>query len=331
MAPNPCLNHSDFTNLNAEGLDRTFSGFRSRANLSWKVSEDALLYYTWSQGYRAGGSNRAPFAAEFNSPLTVGNSVQATRHGGWIAPLAYGPDNLTNNELGWKTMWMDRRILWNGAIYQEDWNNAQIDVGANGVISYGIILNGGNYRVRGVETSVVARVTSGLSIEAAGAWNQSELVKQAAYLWANGKPIDFAALRTEGGGEVLDPRGVLGSPLAGAPPFQGNVRLRYDFPLNAYDAFAQLGAVHQSHSLSTTDQFTLDLQGHSIAYDLPPFTSFDGALGVGKDAWLVQAYGENLADTRAQLYANYAQYYKAVTVNRPRTVGLRFSYKFSGN
>ena len=64
MAPNPCVNHSNFTNLNSEGLDRTFSGFRSRANLSWKVTEDALLYYTWSQGFRAGGFNRAPFAAE---------------------------------------------------------------------------------------------------------------------------------------------------------------------------------------------------------------------------------------------------------------------------
>jgi outer membrane receptor protein involved in Fe transport len=51
---------------------------------------------------------------------------------------------------------------------------------------------------------------------------------------------------------------------------------------------------------------------------------------VGKDAWLVQVYGENLTDTRAQLYANYWQWYKAITVSRPRTIGLRFSYKFSG-
>jgi outer membrane receptor protein involved in Fe transport len=330
MAPNPCLNHSDFTNLNAEGLDRTFSGFTSRANLSWKVSEDALLYYTWSQGYRAGGSNRAPFAAEFNSPLTVGSSVQATRHGGWIAPLAYGPDNLTNNELGWKTMWMDRRILWNGAIYQEDWNNAQIDVGANGVISYGIILNGGNYRVRGIETSGVARVTTGLTIEAGAAWNHSELVKQAAFLWQDGTPIDFGALQTSSGQKLSNPGGTLGSPLAGAPPFQGNIRARYEFAFNGYDAFAQIDAVHQSHSLATTDQLSLDLQGNSIAYDLPAFTTYDGALGVGKDAWLVQVYGENLTDTRAELYANYGQYYKAITVSRPRTIGLRFSYKFSG-
>ena len=42
-------------------------------------------------------------------------------------------------------------------------------------------------------------------------------------------------------------------------------------PFNGYDAFAQIDAVHQSHSLATTDQLSLDLQGNSIAYDLPAF------------------------------------------------------------
>jgi outer membrane receptor protein involved in Fe transport len=318
--PNPCLNHSNFFNINSEGLNKTYSGFKSRANLRWKVTEDALLYYTWSQGFRAGGFNRGPFAAPGNSPLGAG--AQALKHGGWVAPVAFAPDSLTNNELGWKTLWMDRRIQWNGAIYQEDWNQTQIGVSGRGVIGADITLNGGNYRVRGIETSGVARVTTGLTIEAGAAWNHSELVKQAIFLWADGTPIDFSMLH------LSNPNGALGSPLAGAPPFQGNIRARYEFPFNGYDAFAQIGAVHQSHSLATTYQLSLDLQGNSIAYDLPAFTTYDGALGIGKSAWLVQVYGENLTDTRAELYANYAQWYKAVTVSRPRTVGLRFSYRF---
>ena len=331
----PCVNHSNFTNINAENLNRTFSGFRSRGNLSWKVTENALLYYTWSQGYRAGGFgfNRGPSPAAASSPLAPGPApyqAQAREHNGWAAPLDFTPDNLTNNELGWKTMWRDRRIQWNGAIYQEDWNNAQVNIGAIGLIS-SVILNGGNYRVRGVETSVVARVTAGLTFEGGAAWNHSELVEQAPFLWRDGTPIDFRALQTSDGRKLSNPGGAVGSPLAGAPPFQGNIRARYEFTFNGYDAFAQLDAVHQSHSLATTDQLSLDLQRNSIAYDLPAFTTYDGALGVGKDAWLVQVYAENLTDTRAQLYANYSQWYKAVTVSRPRTIGLRFSYKFSGS
>jgi outer membrane receptor protein involved in Fe transport len=116
-----------------------------------------------------------------------------------------------------------------------------------------------------------------------------------------------------------------------APPFQGNIRARYEFAFNGYNAFAQISAVHQSHSFATTDRLRVDLQGKSIAYDLPAFTTYDAALGVGKDAWLVQVYAENLTDTRAELYANYAQWYKGITVTRPRTIGLRFSYKFGSS
>jgi iron complex outermembrane recepter protein len=326
-APNPCVNHSNLTNLNSEALDRTYSNFRSRASLSWKAMDDALLYYTWSQGFRAGGFNRAAVAAEFNSPLAPNgqsSQAQADKHGGWVSPVAYAPDSLTNYELGWKTIWMDRRIQWNGAIYQEDWKNAQIDVGVNSIITYGTILNGGNYRVRGVETSVVARVTTGLTIDAAAAWSHSELIKQAPFLWRDGTPIDFSSLQP-----LSNPGGALGSPLAGAPPFQGNIRARYEFSFNGFDAFAQFDAEYQSQSLATTDRLSLDQQDNSIAYDLPAFATCNGALGFGKNAWLVQVYGQNLTDTRAETYANHTEWYKAVTVSRPRTIGLRFSYRFS--
>jgi iron complex outermembrane recepter protein len=334
-APDPCVNgpnYQNFINLNSEHLDRTFSGFRSRANLSWKVTEDALLYYTWSQGFRAGGFNRTT-SCGCGSPFTPGPGwwqAQANMHRGWYPDLAFAPDTVTNNELGWKTMWLDRRVQWDGAIYQENWDHAQISLNAPGIVDLGLFINGGNYRVRGVETSLVARPAGGFSIEAGGAWNHSELVKQAPFFWTDGTPIDFSMLRTANNTPVPDLRGVLGSPLAGAPPLQGNIRGRYDLAFNGYDAFGQIGATYQSHSLSTTDQLTHDLQGNSTAYDLPAFTTLQGSLGFGKHAWLAQIYGENLTDTRAQLFANYSQYYKAVTVNRPRTIGLRFSYKFIG-
>ncbi len=45
---------------------------------------------------------------------------------------------------------MDRRIQWNGAIYQEDWNQTQIGLYGLSVINYSYTLNGGSYRVRGV-------------------------------------------------------------------------------------------------------------------------------------------------------------------------------------
>jgi outer membrane receptor protein involved in Fe transport len=333
-APDPCLNHSNLYNIDAEHLNKTYSDFRSRANLSWKFSEDALLYYTWSQGSRAGGFNRAPVAARFDSPLASNgrfNQVLAGEHGGYVASVEFAPDNLTNNEIGWKTRWMDRRIQWNGALYQESWNHTQISPTGLGVFNLGVVVNGGNYKVRGVETSGLARIATGLTIEAGAAWNHSELVRQATFLWRDGTPIDFSLLQDASGRPVENPNGPLGTPLAGAPPFQGNIRARYEFKFNSYGAFAQIAAKHQSHSLNSAFHLLAqDLQGHSTVYDLPAFTTYDAALGVTKDSWLVQLYAENLSDTRAQLYAYYAASYKAVTVNRPRTIGLRFSYSFEG-
>ena len=328
--PNPCIDR-EFNNLNARGLDRSYSGFRSRANLSWKPSEDALLYYTWSQGFRAGGFNRS-FGTPLGSPLALGSGswqAQANAHGGWSAPLAYGPDTLTNNEIGWKTTWLDRRLRWAGAVYQENWNQAQIDAFATNVLA-GQTINGGNYRVRGVESFAQAQVAAGLTFEAGAAWNRSALVKEAPFYWADGTPIDFSSLQTAAGQKLANPAGTIGSSLAGAPAFQGNLRAHYEFALDGYRAFAQFGVAHQSDSLSTTDWLSLDLQGNSIAYNLPSFTTYDAALGAGKDGWVVQAYGENLTDTRAELFANYSLGYKAVTVNRPRAVGLRMTYNFGG-
>jgi outer membrane receptor protein involved in Fe transport len=65
-------------------------------------------------------------------------------------------------------------------------------------------------------------------------------------------------------------------------------------------------------------------------YDQAAFTTYDASGGIAKDAWTAQLYCQNLTDTRADLYANDYQSVKAFTVNRPRTAGLKFSYKFGG-
>lgn len=328
--PNPCNIYG--LNLNALGLSRTDAGFRSRANLSWKVTDDVLLYYTWSQGFRAGGYNRG-FSPTGISPLYNGGlpfQTQADLHKGYIPPVGYTPDTLTNNELGWKTSWLDDRLRWNGAVYQEQWDHAQFGALDNAVTGISAF-NGGNYRLRGIETSGTVQPLAGLTLDFGLAWNRSELVREAQFFWADGTLINWSLLQTYSGEKLTNPAGTLGSALAGSPTIRGNMRLRYEWMLQSFATFAQLGVVFQSNSLASTDRLQLDAQGHSNAYDLPAFTTLDGAVGFSRDGWQVQLYGQNLSDARAQLFENSAQYYTAITVNRPRTVGLHFSYRFRGN
>ena len=64
------------------------------------------------------------------------------------------------------------------------------DAHSNGALDAALLggttINGGNYRVRGLEISVVGRIGSGLTVEVGAAWNHSELTKEASFLWANG-------------------------------------------------------------------------------------------------------------------------------------------------
>jgi iron complex outermembrane receptor protein len=325
--PNPCNDYG--LDLNALGLNRTDGGFRSRANLSWKVTDDVLLYYTWSQGFRAGGYNRG-FTPTYLSPLSNSgepNQTQAYLHGGYVPPVGYAPDTLTNNEIGWKTSWLGDRVRWNGALYQEQWDHAQFGALDNSVTGISTF-NGGDYRLRGIETSGTVQVLDGFTLDFGVAWNRSELVREAQFFWVDGTPINWSLLQTYSGEKLFNPAGTLGSPLAGAPTIRGNLRLRYERMLGDFAAFTQLGIVYQSSSLASTDRLSLDAQGNSAAYELPAFTTLDGAVGFSKNAWQVQLYGQNLTDTHAQLFENSSQFYTAITVNRPRTVGLHFSYRF---
>jgi iron complex outermembrane recepter protein len=329
-APNPCVNR-DTANLDAEGLHPTDAGSTSRVNLTWRVNGDSLLYYTWSQGFRPGSFNR-PLTTPLNSPLAVplnpaDYQATAAAHGGWQPSRIISPDHLVNNELGWKAQWLNGALQWDGAIYQENWSDVQAPVADPG-ITPPAVLNGGTYRVRGAESTFRARVWTGFLLEAGGSFNRNKLVREGALYWADGTRIDFSRLQTADGRPLANPTGTLGSELAAAPAFQGYARVRYEYPWSTFHVFAQFGATHQSQSLASTDKFSVDLQGNSTAYLLPEFTMYDAAFGLRVSTWQLQAYGSNLSDTRAQMYANYHQAYKAVTVSRPRTLGLRVSFRF---
>jgi len=123
--------------------------------------------------------------------------------------------------------------------------------------------------VRGVETSGVARVATGLTIEAGAAWNHSELVKQATFLWRDGTPIDFSALQTSRGEKVSNPNGAL-VPRSPRRPCSSNIRARYEFTLTT---------MRRSLRSARCISLTLWLRptifhmtaGQIHAYDLPPY------------------------------------------------------------
>ena len=293
----PCL--ASALNLNAENLRTTYTGVRSRGNLTWKIMPDVMVYYTWSQGFRPGGFNRS---SHYSSVID------------YATPLAFAPDTLTNNEFGWKTEWLDHRFQFNTAIYQENWKNVQ-DTFFDPTAALGNLAfetNGPNYRVRGVETQIIGRIIRGLTVTGAASWNSSSQSNSQYLTSVSGQPIT----------SIPNPYGTPGSTLAESPPFQGNLRIRYEFDWGVYHPFVQVGGQHQAHSHSAT--------GYVQNYDQAAYSTYDAFAGVSKDDWTAQLYCENLTDTRADMFTSNSQQVMAITVNRPRTAGLKFSYKFGG-
>jgi len=319
--PPPCTGNGPYSNdLSAHDLNITYKGFKSRGNLSWRPMDDVLLYYTWSQGFRPGGFNRgSQFINHTNETVNgvaPGGPVNGVTYT-YQTPQSYAPDTLVNNELGWKTQWFDKRLEFNGAVYQEDWKDVQVQLFQSccyGNLSF--VTNGPNYRVRGVEIESIGRVTHGLTVIGSASWNSSALTNAPFLNQPNGAPVVIPLVGGVGGSAFGQP----GSPLAESPPFQASLRARYEMEIADYKAFWQIGGTHQAHSYSAT--------GNITTYDQSGFSTYDASMGASKDAWLVTLYGQNLTNTRANLFENGNQFVTAETINRPRTAGVKVGYKF---
>ena len=290
----PCT--AGATNLDAKHLQSAAYGFRSRANITWKITPDIMVYYTWSQGYRPAGFNR-----------------RAPKSGDFVGDIAYQSDSLTNNEVGYKMQFFQHRLTVNGAFYQEDWNNVQdrlFDPGAFGNLAFTV--NGPNYRVRGAEVQVVALPIDGLNLAGSFAANDTRQLTSPGFTSATGQVLPGS----------VGIFGNVGDTLAQSPAFKGDFRARYEFSvLDDYLCFVQASVSHSSHMHSAVATFNNFYEA--------PITTVNAAVGVSKDSWRAQVYVDNLTDERGQEFISAAQFVQSIIVTRPLTAGLKVSYSFN--
>ena len=125
----PCTN----LDKTVEDKDTTF-----KFNATYHITDDAMVYFTRSEGFRPGGVNRR----------------------GTFPP--YVADFLTNYEVGWKTSWLENRLRFNGAIYHADWDDFQFSfLGENGLTN---LTNAGSAKLEGIEVELQWAVTDSFSL-----------------------------------------------------------------------------------------------------------------------------------------------------------------------
>jgi len=332
LPPGGCQSASSF-DLNAGNLADSESGFKSRGNLTWHITPDVMVYYTFSQGFRPGGFNQN--GGFFNYAPGPDGVKQ------YAVPKSYQSDKLTNNEIGWKTEFLDHRLQWNGALYRENWDNVQVaffDPGVTGNIFFDT--NGQNFLIKGVETSLVARVVPGLTLQAAASWNQSRQTNSPALIDQNPASVNFGKAITEvcdssgaNCAPITNPYGPVDAPSANAPPLQFSLRARYEWSIAGYAPYVQFGATHSGHSFTQAGANPTFLPGGTVTnsrgrFENPAYTVYDASFGVTKDAWYVNVYSENLSNSNASVFVSTDQFIIAQTPLRPRVIGATVGYKF---
>jgi len=119
-------------------------------NLSYKPSDEVLLYIQAAEGFRIGGVNPGlpPCATTPGCTVDVGDT--------------FGSDKLWNYEAGLKLQLLDRRVTLNMAAFYIDWKDIQLNVnrgdGFNG------FLNAGTATSKGVEVEGQAQLTDYLRV-----------------------------------------------------------------------------------------------------------------------------------------------------------------------
>jgi len=279
----------------AKGDDWAFKG-----NLEYRFDDDKMIYVTWSEGFRAGGVNRA--------------RVEGIPK--------YGPDFVTNYEIGWKTTLADGRVRFNGAVYLLDWDDFQFGFLDFAVSNLTIVQNVGNSQTKGVEWDLAWAMNENNTLSFAGSYNDAELQTN---FWRT-KDLEEA-------GEP--PNAPKGTPMPYVPKWQLSGIWRSNFDVGSLPGFFQAAVAYTGKRWNDLDTLNVPARQEMDAYTLANLST-----GIEKDNWTLSFYVNNLFDERAEIDIEDPGYGNPLVLqrppghtwtrvtNRPRSFGIRFGQRF---
>lgn len=275
----PCVNLDD---------NVSESGTVPKVNLTYKITDDKMVYLTYSEGFRPGGINR----------------------NGTVPP--YDSDTLTNYEIGWKTTWAGNSLRLNGAAFYEEWDDIQFSFLPPSGSGLTVIRNAGAAEIKGVEADLTWAATDGLLISGGLAFIQSELSED--YVPDPAEPPEAFAgdelpLTPEFKGNLMARYtfdvGSAEAYVQGAVVYQGS-------------SFSDLIRVDRQtlgeQPSYTIADFTAGFDLNSISLELYVNNAFDERARV----YTFAACATGVCGPDNPYYA----------INQPRTIGLQFGQKF---
>jgi len=311
-APLPYSGH----NISGE---RSESAFTPLVNVEFDVSEQAMIYATYTSGFKAGG-----FDPRSNSVGNVTGSTEPSESNP-TRFFEFEEEEATAYELGLKTTLADGRAEINVALYRTDYDDLQISQ-FDGSVGFNPS-NANETRVQGIEVD--------------GRWAISnDLTASYGFSWLDFEYLDFEngnchQGQSTGGTEDFDDDGVFelcsytGKRGVYTPDYTLNIGLDYTYSFG--NGLMINGFIDAQH-----------VDGHNVHVNLDPLGEIDAhtlvsaRLGIEGDYWSFALLGKNLLDEYIQSYtANAAlsgssfgtnTYYSVI--RKPRTIALEGSVWF---
>lgn len=301
-----------------------------KANTSYKVSDNLLVYATYSTGYRVGGVNRVPGCTD-DQLATIAAGGQAL----CALPdeLSYQPDKTKNMEVGVRGSLFDKRVQFSLDGFRVNWSGIQVPSSTiNG--SIGITKNGGKARSQGVEFTSSFRITPELVVQATYAYTDAHLTTLAPALVVVQDP--GAGYNTN----LFD--GEPGDRLPGSTKNSGSAQAAYTYPLGegrAIEAnwtstytgsiYSRVGlrgfgtripgyVTHRASLTYRTQRFDIGLFADNI-FDKYAVTS------IGNDQSSLNRVRDAFGSVAGQ---GVVERYYAQSVLTPRRVGIDFNFHY---
>jgi outer membrane receptor protein involved in Fe transport len=302
-----CIAGLTFKNAPCVDLNKpasTATGETHKVNLTWKVTDDALLYFTYATGYRPGGVNR----------------------NGNFGP--YRADSLDSYEVGWKTAWAGHTLFFNGALYDEEFNQFQFSY--LGQFSLTIVNNAPSARILGAEASVDWRPIPPLTLSGGASYNHAVLT--ANFCGADSATGLVIPTCPDSQAEALH-----GQQLPYTPQFKGNVTARYTFPLMDWQGHVQVSVLYQSMAFAA-----LRTQDNQLLGTMPGYATADFSVGVERNRTTAELFIKNAFDERGQVnrftpcttavcaaaYPGFTPAAVYVVPIQPMTIGIKIGQRF---
>lgn len=146
-------------------FDTDDDGYTPRLNVTYRVSDDWMVYGTVAKGFRSGGVNRNP------ATNRVTGEPLPDRQG-------FESDSIWNYEIGSKNTLLENRLVLNSAIYFIEWEDIQVPGVINGV-QQRWVTNAGKAESKGAELEFVSSVTDRLSLSGSVSYTDAALSEAA--------------------------------------------------------------------------------------------------------------------------------------------------------